>query len=702
MQMFAKCNCNKKSLSIITLVYLFFALQAQVAYTQVCVDDYFNINLNTGTVQNISATTSTPENEILATGNVFRYNSLLQGGWLTRYSAQGTVLWSKQYYTPAFNFLNFTNIIAADNGNYLITGNIGDVDTTVWPLAHLSEYGLLLKIDKYGNILWSKILSNRIRQFEFSNITNIDKTEDGDFILSINSFSVRQYVVVMRINKEGNVIWTSILNSPSVNTGFGDAKLKVLGNGNIVFGGNANVMDEDHSYQRKGYYFNCLNSKTGEMLWNKFFLGRDTLSLSQAFLGDIVSITELPDRSISFITSYAASAVQSGLRKTNEVLNFTIDESGILKKVLSYANLLPPIYASSVAESGNGSRLILMDDGDAPYLVNINAQGGIVWQKGYALVGRGQETKSILHTNAGNYWFCNTNNGGSRDPKLIKTDNEGNVPCIESPSSILQKDITASFFMQSLNIKFDQTPGTFGNLSLPGVYNYSMQSSSSCRIACCSDVTDTADEVKLCDIYSYILPNKDTIKNSGIYTTTYKTAKGCDSIVYQSVVFNFTPVARLGADTCLGDRDSLVLKAAQGYNTYTWNGVNTSSYKYVIKEPGDYMLQIKNECGMQADTVKIFKDCQFEIYMPNAFTPNRDGLNDFFKIPSQNHNNLISFSIFDKWGKRIFETKNINEGWNGMNKEYPAAAGTYIYVIVMKSLDNKTTFTKTGWVILIR
>jgi gliding motility-associated-like protein len=88
--------------------------------------------------------------------------------------------------------------------------------------------------------------------------------------------------------------------------------------------------------------------------------------------------------------------------------------------------------------------------------------------------------------------------------------------------------------------------------------------------------------------------------------------------------------------------------------------------------------------------------------MPNAFTPNRDGLNDLFKIPAQNHNSLVSFSVYDRWGKKVFETRNITEGWNGMNKEYPAPAGTYIYVIVMKSLDNKTTFTKKGWVVLIR
>jgi gliding motility-associated-like protein len=158
----------------------------------------------------------------------------------------------------------------------------------------------------------------------------------------------------------------------------------------------------------------------------------------------------------------------------------------------------------------------------------------------------------------------------------------------------------------------------------------------------------------------------------------------------------------LGADTCLGEKDSLVLKAVPGYNTYIWNGISTASSKYVVRQPGDYVLQIENECGMQSDTVKILQQCAFDIFMPNAFTPNGDGRNDLFRVPPQNYNRLISFTVFNRWGQKIFETKNISEGWNGMNREYPAAAGTYIYIIVMKSLDDKTTFTKKGWVTLIR
>ena len=122
----------------------------QSLQAQVCVDDYFFVNYTTLSVQKPVSTIAAEDNEILMVGNAQRYNSLLEGGWLTRFSAQGTVLWSKLYYTGIPNFVNFTNIIPAGNDNYLITGNVGDVDTATWPLAHLTEYGLIMKVDKYG------------------------------------------------------------------------------------------------------------------------------------------------------------------------------------------------------------------------------------------------------------------------------------------------------------------------------------------------------------------------------------------------------------------------------------------------------------------------------------------------------------------------------------------------------------------------
>src|SRR4030095_4850128 len=134
-----------------------------------------------------------------------------------------------------------------------------------------------------------------------------------------------------------------------------------------------------------------------------------------------------------------------------------------------------------------------------------------------------------------------------------------------------------------------------------------------------------------------------------------------DSIVYYNIDFSFNPKAGLGPDTCFGQKDSVLLKTATGYENYIWNGTATNTPQYVVKQPGVYIVSASNRCGVGSDTVQVLKSCEFEIYMPNAFTPNGDGLNDLFRIPPQNYNLLISFTIYNRWGQKIFTTKNIGE-----------------------------------------
>ncbi|HEX5150692.1 MAG TPA: gliding motility-associated C-terminal domain-containing protein [Parafilimonas sp.] len=685
-------------------VLLFFStllLKQQTLFAQICVDNYFAVNFITPTVQNTIATIAPSENEILMAGNVQRANSLLQGGWLTSYSGRGTLLWSKQYYTSQYNFLNFTNIIEAGNDNYLITGNIGDVDTTAWPLIHISEYAFLMKVDKYGNIIWSKVLSNLIRPFAFSDISSITKTKDNSFVMALYYTTTKQYMVIMRIDIEGNVLWTSLLSTHAANSGYGNMKLKTLSDGNIVCAGYAKFADDSYTYPRIGYSLASFDVTNGELLWNRFYLSTDTLSSYGAAFGDVVNITEFSNHGLSFIASHADASVPYYFRKTDKVLNFITDYSGTLKNVFSYSGALSSLYASAASVYGNNNRALLMDNGDVPFMMGINTDGDIVWQKEYPLLGISQETKCIINTKNGFYFFCFTHDGGSTDPKLVKTDMLGNISCVEGNSSLTKEDVTPSFFMEYINLVFEKYKGVLGNQFVSDVHSYNQQSKDICRIACCKDVTDTAAEIKLCDVDSYTLANNDVVHNSGIYPVTFKTEKGCDSIVYYKITFNFKPIVNLGADTCFGEKDSLTLKANAGYESYTWNGLNTGSNYFGITQPGLYSLLAGNSCGMQSDTIRILKKCEFDIYMPNAFTPNGDGLNDWFRVP-QNYNQSVSLAVYNRWGQKIFETHNVTKGWNGMIGSYPAPVGTYPYILIMKSLDNKKTFSVKGYVTLIR
>ena len=90
-------------------------------------------------------------------------------------------------------------------------------------------------------------------------------------------------------------------------------------------------------------------------------------------------------------------------------------------------------------------------------------------------------------------------------------------------------------------------------------------------------------------------------------------------------------------------------------------------------------------------------------YIPNAFTPNGDGLNDYFRILGLPPENITQFNIqiFNRWGQVVFSSKDILEGWDGTMKGEFCPEGNYIWVIFYE--DNKKTRTSNkGTLTLVR
>jgi len=100
-------------------------------------------------------------------------------------------------------------------------------------------------------------------------------------------------------------------------------------------------------------------------------------------------------------------------------------------------------------------------------------------------------------------------------------------------------------------------------------------------------------------------------------------------------------------------------------------------------------------------TITVKENCG-SIFVPTAFSPNGDGQNDMLYIKAQC---LVSldFIIFDRWGNKVFETNNVNDGWDGKYNGVPMNTGTYVYYI--SALTNETPaqiISKKGNITLIR
>lgn len=91
-----------------------------------------------------------------------------------------------------------------------------------------------------------------------------------------------------------------------------------------------------------------------------------------------------------------------------------------------------------------------------------------------------------------------------------------------------------------------------------------------------------------------------------------------------------------------------------------------------------------------------------ELLIPNAFTPNNDGQNDYFKIINFTSQKLIEFKVFNRWGTILFQTKDPREGWDGKFKGQLQPLGVYGYVIRIAYPASEVIETYKGTVTLIR
>ena len=86
--------------------------------------------------------------------------------------------------------------------------------------------------------------------------------------------------------------------------------------------------------------------------------------------------------------------------------------------------------------------------------------------------------------------------------------------------------------------------------------------------------------------------------------------------------------------------------------------------------------------------------------LPGAFTPNGDGHNDCFGIQRWGDVTVEEFSVYNRWGARVFSTKNPSECGDGICKGEMQPSGGYVYVIKARSSCGQVT--RTGMVMLIR
>lgn len=122
----------------------------------------------------------------------------------------------------------------------------------------------------------------------------------------------------------------------------------------------------------------------------------------------------------------------------------------------------------------------------------------------------------------------------------------------------------------------------------------------------------------------------------------------------------------------------ITLEAPQGYASYEWS-TGDSIYFITVTNEGEYSVIIKTEEGCESRDTAMMVNMAMSLQVPNAFTPNGDGLNDTFRPIFTNPDLVVQYhlSIYNRWGQLFFETTDSAQGWDGKDKP----AGIYTWVI---------------------
>lgn len=196
------------------------------------------------------------------------------------------------------------------------------------------------------------------------------------------------------------------------------------------------------------------------------------------------------------------------------------------------------------------------------------------------------------------------------------------------------------------------------------------------------------------------------LTTDGIYHNTLVSIYGCDSVIVLNLNVNPLPVVDVGFDTTIFLGNSTHLYATGGVS-YEWtphdflndpyisNPVSTPQYDitYIV-----YVTDI-NGCTV-TDSVNVFVEVS-NIWVPNVFNPNNpEPLNQKFYVRAEGIMEF-KFVVYDRWGEKVFETNDINQGWDGTYKGKPLPSAVFTYYIEAMYYNSERV-EKKGDVTLLR
>jgi gliding motility-associated-like protein len=307
--------------------------------------------------------------------------------------------------------------------------------------------------------------------------------------------------------------------------------------------------------------------------------------------------------------------------------------------------------------------------------INIQVDGPIASVSDTICVG----DSTLIAVNVANNFSCSVANSGITWSPTSGLSDPNSYSTMASPS------VTTTYYISTTHMGCDTINPLTDSITIVVVQPASINAGNDVAICSGQNVQLNASGAT-----SYLWNNVASLSNgnisnptaSPIVTTQYIVSNGsgggCVSSDTVLVSVLATPSAGLSSNVSITEGESVTLTASGGIQ-YIWSptaGLNCTNCATVTASPistttycvtviADTTLNCSDSACVTVTVVPV--ECK-EIFVPTAFSPNGDGNNDLLFVESNCSVNSLTFFVFDRWGEKVFETTDINSGWDGLFK----------------------------------
>lgn len=649
--------------------------------------------------------------------------------WIIKINEQGNLQWQKSY--GGSDFEDPYYIAPASDGGYVVAGRTRSVDGDITVTYGFNDYWIL-KLDVNGNLQWEKSLGGSKQDIGHS----IQETADGGFIIAGTSYS-----------GDGDVT-TNLGQSDAWIVKLGKCTLDALATPGNITGNTAPCAGTPTDFS-----IQAINDATG-YTW-KLPDGWTIVSGQGT-----TAITVIPGNNAGVVTVLAWNTCKRSLENTQTVTPIilvgpqvtirsgggnNICEGAQIVFTADVVGATTPVYqwkknGVNTGTNANVYRDNTLNDGDRVTceITSITACGGpsVVVSQGITVsvsplvtptisisantvsICKGAEVQfTATATDQGAdpiySWYVNNTSTGTNAPDFSShsLSNGDVIYCRVISSEACSVSPNAE--SNRITISVDVNTEAFATIT------------STATTICKNDpVTFHAEATNAgtSPTYNWMINGVPAGTNSPTFTTGNLSANdevactitpglntcAVSPALSNKIKININPLPQVTiypADTLVspGTQVKFNTSLSEAIRSFTWSPAGMLQSPALLEpttvpilDPVTYRLAItsKDGCSLYKDvTVKPL----IPLYVPNAFTPDGDGLNDLFRIPPGTDFSLTDLSVYNIWGERIFMTTDIKAGWDGRVKGVAQSSGVYVYKITGyqngKPVFLKGTFT---------